>query len=323
MKKFYNVNVTLPEDLGSIPFALYTDEIFGKALIASNRFSNMRIPNIDETKPLRASIFYFLADLIIELHKQDSEGDSASYTILDCIQDTLLRMGMSEFDDDDDWAAYWIAEGLRCADEALIKKGLFKAFVFQFEDMVIEVAPKAHTKCSADRVLEFDPRTCYRQLNKHTDKECYSVQLTINNPYGDLIEEFYECPLCIPSYLGEMMLSDYDQDIANYPGEFYYGLVDALKWHAAKLLHNQHQGLKGDPFWGDEDTPLEMFWAMALEQEEIDDDEYEEILDDISNEDNIGRIYEIIDTLDLLTLDDMGRTSTECQCDPITIHYED
>lgn len=323
MKKYYNIHVELPKNLGHVPFALHTDAKFGKKLLSETRFNNKLFSHEGDLKLLHIAIYYHLADHFINQHFQQRAVDPTASTILNTIADTLEEMNLNYFEYEDDCAVFWINQGILSNNSSLLRKGLFQAFVHHFNQMKIIVEPKTYNDCPTTSILEFDPNTCIETFKQYGEKECYTVQVDINDCYGDLIEEFYECNIYMHPYLGEMMLYNCNDDIARYPESFYYGLTDALKWHAAKLLFEEHQSLKTvfDP--DDDPTPLENFWAMALDEGFIDDEEYDEIMNDLTNPNDIGRIYEIIDTEDLLFLEDFNRADIDEKDYPATIDYED
>lgn len=326
MKKYYNINVTLCDSLAPVSFALHTDESYGKYLLAATRFNNEITSYNGDLNALRVAIYYHMADQLINQHYIQHAQNPTSTTILNNILSALADVEMSYYDDEEECAEYWIEQGVIANDPTLIRKGLFRAFVHYFDDMTIHVDPKAHTKCAATSILEFDSENCVEQFKKYGDKECYSVQITINGCDGDLIEEFYEHSIYMHPYLGEMMLSDSNYDLLDHAGEFYGGLIDTMKWKAAVKLFEQHKQLKAtypDQYDDGETTPLENFWAMALEEGEIDEEEYEEIMDDINNDFYIDMIYEIIDNYELVVLEDSYRAPISDKDDPRTTDYED
>jgi hypothetical protein len=234
MKKYYNIDVELSENLEAVSFAIHTDEQFGKYLIGATRYNNQNLPSYNgDLNSLRVAIYYYMADLFINQHNTQFANDSTKPTILNTILDELADMELSYYDDEDDCAAYWIEQGMIGNDPSLIRKGLFQAFALYYYDMTVRVDPTAHTKCSATSILEFDPKNCIEHFKKCGEKECYSVQININDCDGDLIEEFYECSIYMHPYLGEMMLADSDHDLEDYACNFYGGLLDDLKWQAA------------------------------------------------------------------------------------------
>ncbi len=322
MKNYYNIQVKLPNNLGHVPLALHTDVKFGKKLLSETRFNNKLFSHEGDFKLLHIAIYYHLADYFINQHFQQRSIDPISPTILNTIVDTLNEMELDFFEYENDCAAHWIHQGILSENSSLLRKGLFQAFVHHFNHMNIIVEPKTYKECLATSILEFDPTTCIETFKQYGEKECYTVQLDINDCYGNLIEEFYECNIYMHPYLGEMMLYNCNDDIARYPESFYYGLTDALKWHAAKQLFGEHQYLKSE-YGLDDPTPLENFWAMALDEGFIEDEEYDEIMNDLTNPNDIGRIYEIIDTENLLFLEDFNRADIDEKDYPTTIHYED
>lgn len=326
MKKYYNIHATLPENLGTVSFALHTDENFGKYLLAVTRIRNELPSCCGDLNSLRVAIYYHMADYLINQHTTQLAHDPTAPTVLNTFLDVLKEIELYYCDDEDNCAAYWIEQGMIANSPSLLRKGLFQAFIL-YLDMIIRVEPKAHTKCSAASILEFDSKTCVEQFKKNGEKECYSVQININDCNGDQIEEFYECPIYIHPYLGEMMLADSGHDLEEYAGEFYGGLIDALKWKAAVMLFEEHKCLKETypQHYADEDktTPLENFWAMALEEGEVDEEEYEEIMSDINDTYYIERIYEIIDNRYLLSLEDFYRAPLSDKDNPHTTDYED
>ena len=327
MKKYYNITVELPENLGTVSFALHTDEKYGRYLLATTRYNNELPSYIGNLNFLRAGICYHLADYFINQHTTALANNPASPTILKTILDVLAETDVPYYDDEEDCAAYWIEQGVITTNLSLIRKGLFRAFVLYLNDMIIKIDPDVFTNCPADSILEFDPKTCVAQFKEYGEKECYSVQININDCDGDLIEEFYECSIYMHPYLGEMLLADSERDPENFAGEFYGDLLDALKWRAAVQLFEQHKHLKDtypQYYVNEEDTtPLENFWSMALDEGEIDEEEYEEIMGDINNTCYIERIYEIIDNRYLLTLDDFYRARLSDKDNQRTTDYEE
>lgn len=325
MKKYYNINVNLSENLETVSFALHTDESFGKYLLAATRYKNEISPYDSSVNSLRVAIYYHMAEYFIDQHTAQLAQNVNTSTLLTNILSVLEDTKLPYYDDEEDCAAYLIDQGMIANDPSLIRKGLFRAFVHYFEDMTIHVEPKAHTKSTATSILEFDPKNCVEQFKKYGEKECYSVQITINGCDGDLIEEFYDHTIYTHPYLGEMMLSDSDYDTLDQASGFYGGLIDAMKWKAAVKLLEEHKSLKSmcSDQDDDEPTPLENFWAMALEEGEIDEDEYEEIMDDITNKFHIETIYEIMDNYELVILEEFYRGSITDEDSTYTTDYED
>ena len=314
MKKYYNITINLDENMDEIVFPIHFDEKMIKRVNLNNGVNNR----------LRVSIYYHIADMIIDQHMKSIKEAPSNNTILTKICNMLNKVERSDFDDDEDCAANCVEQGLLTNDVNLIRKGLFKAFVFIFEPE-IGISNSFDPDNDLNNVLEFDHDTCIEKFMEISEKECYCGQFTINDLNGELLEEFYECSVYMYPYMGEMLLSNRNLDLLDYDYGFYGYLVDAASYHAAEMLFNQHKTLKSSfpEYYDDDPTPLESFWEMAYDIGQIDDDEYEEIINNINNPDHIELIYEIISELNLLVLEDFYRADISEKDDPRTLNFLD
>lgn len=307
MKKYYNIHVNLTNDLAPVSFALHTDERVGNRIL-NTTWKNVLLSDDGDANCFRVALYYHMADHFIA-HRAE----------LAALCKALKRMDLCYFDNGEDSAAFLIGQGIGTNDIAILRKGLFRAFVHYFNSMVITIDGPTDKMSADDWVFEYDPNCIIENYQQH-EKECYSVELDILDFYGNTIEEFYEVPLYLHPYLGEMMLADYKHDLLDYSEALYEGLMDALRWKAAQLLVEEHVSLKRD---GDDETPLEVFWTMACDMGEIDEDEYAEIISNLGDPNQIEQIYEIICDYGLLNVTDCFRESISVKDHPRALHYED
>ena len=323
MKNYYNVTVNLSEILESFSFTLSTNGVCGVRLVKAALMNEWH-PFAYNLDAIRSVVYYHLADHLIQKHLEQSTLDSAAPTVMNRIRDAIEDKGGTVFDNDDDNAVYWIDQGMETGDLTLIRKGLFRAFVFELNDgLKMDVVQVGEEERIQHEVLEFDFDDYAEQLQAYGQKEEYSVQMDIYGCYGATIEEFYECTISIHPYLGEMLLNYSYYDLEEYDNRFFGGLFDAMKYKAAEKLHRLHKSLKDDPYFLQHKTSLEQFWEMALEEGDIDDEEYKEIMADIENDAYIDRICEIIDNNNLLAIQDLNRNFSYKKSDPNALSYED
>ena len=302
-KCYYNVRVDFVDDLPPQNFTLLTNQL-GSKQIDRSCFYGVLAKFAPNAHALKVAIYFHLAEMFIKEHQQQKATAPDSDTILNTIYN-ILDTEDAEYEADNEFgAAYWIAAGIEANDPKLMRKGLFRAIV-HYLDLRISIEA-SNEEVTAD-ALEYDPADYDQKFNALCDKELYPVTLTLYDIDGDEIEFWDDHDLCLPAYLGEMLLND-ETGFAECDSDFYDTLIDSIKVYMGKLLIRQHIGLKKVTTAEDEDclTPLEMFIEMAHNNENIDDEEYEDILKYITHDDNVSLIYELIDEYELLQIECNG-----------------
>ena len=303
-KCYYNVRVSYTDDLQPQNFTLITTQKGSNQITYACR-NGVLTRYACNAHALKVAIYFHLAEKFIQEHQQQKAANPDADTVLNAIYN-ILDTEDAEYEADDDFgAAYWIAAGMEANDPKIMRKGLFRALV-HYLDMQIVIEASSEAAATSD-VLEYDPTDYAQKFDALCDKELYPVTLTLSSIDGDEIEYWEDHDLCLPAYLGEMLLND-ESEFADNDSNFYDNLIDSLKVYIGKLLIRQHIGLKKVTTADDDDdvTPLEMFFEMAHENENIDDEEYEDVLKYITHDDNVSLIYEIVDEYELLQIECNG-----------------
>ena len=308
-KCYYNIKIDFEDGLETQKFTLLTTPN-GSRVITYACYNGVLSPYAENVNALKVAIYFHLAENFIKQHQQQKAAAPDAPTVLNTICDLD-----TEDAEDDASAAYWIAAGMAANDEKLMRKGLFRALVHYLE-MQISIE-SADTDVDTTEVLEFDPANYVKKFSALCDKEVYQVSLTVNDLDGDEIEIWEDYDICIPAYLGEMMMVD-QSDFLGRDNRFYANLYDYLMTYMGKLLIQQHGTLK--PMLDEDDaTPLERFMEMAHDNDDIDDEEYDDILEHITSESNTEVIYEIIEQYDLFQLECSGY---RCGGDPAKVQFQ-
>lgn len=266
MNKYYNINAILSAPLKTVSFILCTEQNYGHMVIDPSGRSNIVNDSDFEHLDLAVAIYFHLAETYIQQYHQAQDNNSSDFDILDNICSLLKNQG-----EDGEDGLKFIEKGIQGKDDALLRRGLFTAFVHNIS-VTIAISP-CEEITEDGSVLYFDPVRCSKDFAKLSEMAYYMIEFEQYDSYSELIE-FWDASLITPYYIGELLSKYITTSIDEIP--FFEDFCSSLQLHAAKALCYQHIQLYREypESVKEEGTPYQRFLDWAFENDEIDDDTY-------------------------------------------------